>query len=70
MPIPSPFFLRNCSAALEKRSVEELHEMIEVAAYFLAEKRGFEGDHRLYDWLEAEKMICHIYGEGRCQSEM
>ena len=30
------------------------HRMISEAAYFLAEKRGFEPGQALHDWLEAE----------------
>ncbi|ATX79115.1 Protein of unknown function (DUF2934) [Mariprofundus aestuarium] len=61
-----PSLRHNHSTSVERRSLEDLHEMIEVAAYFLAEKRGFEGECRLHDWLEAEKMICRTYGEGQC----
>ncbi|MTI64775.1 DUF2934 domain-containing protein [Methylophaga sp.] len=35
----------------------ERHRLIEEAAYYLAEKRGFEGEHELDDWLEAEQII-------------
>jgi hypothetical protein len=33
------------------------HEMIECAAYYRAEKRGFSGGCELEDWLEAEAEI-------------
>lgn len=36
---------------------EERFEMIAEAAYYRAQKRGFEGDEHLQDWLEAEKLI-------------
>jgi hypothetical protein len=36
---------------------EERHEMIAVAAYYLAEKRGFPGGGALDDWVEAEHQI-------------
>jgi hypothetical protein len=32
---------------------------IAEAAYFIAESRGFEGDHALDDWLQAESLIDH-----------
>ncbi len=35
----------------------ERHRMIEEAAYYIAEKRGFDGEHELEDWLQAEQMI-------------
>ena len=31
--------------------------MIEEAAYFLAEKRGFKPGHELMDWFQAEAQI-------------
>jgi hypothetical protein len=34
-------------------------EMIETAAYFLAQKRGFEPGHELEDWFAAENEIAH-----------
>lgn len=33
------------------------HALIERAAYFLAEQRGFEPGHELEDWCEAERDI-------------
>ena len=33
------------------------HQMIEKAAYYLAEKRGFQGDDALADWLASEKQV-------------
>jgi len=36
--------------------------MIAEAAYYMAEKRGFQGDCKLHDWLEAEIRINRIYG--------
>lgn len=35
-------------------AVLDRHAMIEEAAYFLAEKRGFTGDYQMEDWLAAE----------------
>lgn len=35
----------------------DLHHRIAVAAYFLAEHRGFEPGHELDDWLAAEDAI-------------
>jgi len=36
---------------------EQTRLMIEEAAYYLAEKRGFEPGHELEDWLQAEAQI-------------
>ena len=33
------------------------HQCISDEAYFLAERRGFAGNHALDDWLEAERRI-------------
>jgi hypothetical protein len=38
-------------------SAEERHEMIAVAAYYLAEQRGFPGEGALDDWIVAEHQI-------------
>ena len=42
--------------------------MIAVAAYYLAEKRGFPGAGALDDWIEAERqidsMIEHMHRDG------
>jgi hypothetical protein len=39
----------------------ERHQLISEAAYLRAEQRGFEGDHAIRDWLEAEAQIDSIY---------
>jgi hypothetical protein len=33
------------------------HRKIAEAAYYRAESRGFQGDHRLEDWLAAEQQV-------------
>ena len=35
----------------------EWHRMIAEAAYFIAEKRRFVGEHSLDDWLAAEQQV-------------
>jgi Protein of unknown function (DUF2934) len=35
----------------------EWHRMIAEAAYFIAEKRRFVGEHSLDDWLTAEQQV-------------
>jgi hypothetical protein len=37
--------------------MSERHHRIQVAAYFLAEQRGFAPGHALDDWLAAEDAI-------------
>lgn len=36
---------------------DERQRMIEVAAYYRAERRGFDGGDPMQDWLEAEAEI-------------
>jgi hypothetical protein len=36
---------------------EERWQMISVAAYYLAEKRGFTGGNPCQDWIEAETQV-------------
>ena len=43
--------------ALTQRSPEERWQVIAVAAYHRAEKRGFAPGDELQDWIEAEKEI-------------
>ncbi len=38
-------------------SKEERIEMIRTAAYYLAQKRGHDGNYELDDWIEAENKI-------------
>jgi uncharacterized membrane-anchored protein len=38
----------------------EWHRMIAEAAYYLAEKRGFLGEHSLADWLAAEQQVRQV----------
>lgn len=50
----------------EKRtrpSPEERRSMIEEAAYFRAEKRGFTGGNAIEDWIAAEREIAELLGE-------
>jgi hypothetical protein len=39
--------------------------MIAEAAYYLAEKRGFQGGDPVLDWLEAERVINRLLGGPR-----
>ena len=38
----------------------EWHRMIAEAAYFIAEKRRFVGEHSLDDWLAAEQQVRQV----------
>lgn len=43
---------------------EQRHSYIEVAAYYIAERRGFRGGSELEDWLQAEAEIDRLLREG------
>lgn len=47
------------AAAVAASHAIERREMIAIAAYFRAQKRGFEPGHELEDWVEAETEIDH-----------
>ena len=40
-----------------KLTSEQRHNLIEMKAYYLAEKRGFQGGCPVSDWLQAEKDV-------------
>lgn len=46
---------------------EEREQLIARAAYFRAEKRGFEPGHELEDWLQAEAEVDASLGLRRAQ---
>lgn len=43
--------------SLVQINADTRHAMIAEAAYYRAEKRGFENGHEVQDWLEAEMEI-------------
>lgn len=49
----------------QKKQVQEienpknLHKLIEVEAYYIAEKRGFQGGDPVADWYMAEAKVNH-----------
>jgi len=45
-----------------KVGLEERHRMIELAAYYRAERRGFSDGSAEQDWLEAEAEIDRVLG--------
>ena len=38
-------------------AVAEHHSVVAVAAYYLAERRGFQPGHEIQDWLAAERQL-------------
>ena len=56
----------NSSDAVRAYDAETRRQMIEEAAYYIAQRRGFETGHELEDWLDAERDVdARIYGELR-----
>jgi hypothetical protein len=45
------------SASIQTNPEEEKHHLIAEAAYFIAERRGFQGNMLLDDWLQAEREV-------------
>lgn len=46
---------------------EQRQEMIAIAAYYLAERRGFSPGGAESDWLSAERMIDAMLADQSCQ---
>ena len=45
-------------------TAEQRNHYVEVAAYYIAERRGFDGDPR-DDWRQVEQEINRLLSEGR-----
>jgi len=65
---PAPARPRTVGArkAAAKPSAEQRYRMIQAAAYFLAEKNGFQGSATHY-WTLAEREIAAQLGESEAQ---
>ncbi|HET6471037.1 MAG TPA: DUF2934 domain-containing protein [Pseudomonadales bacterium] len=46
------------------------HEAVQVAAYYLAERRGFQPGHELEDWINAEARLDATFGTGQRDTEV
>jgi len=49
----------------ERDAHHDRHQMIQIAAYYYAEKRSFSGDEQMLDWLVAEKEIDEHLGKSK-----
>lgn len=49
-------------------SEEQRRQCVSVAAYYIAERRGFQGGTEVEDWLRAEKEIGLLVKEGKLVS--
>jgi len=45
-------------------------EAVRVAAYYLAERRGFEPGHELEDWINAEAQLDATFGTEQRDTEV
>ena len=45
------------SSSFDSPEEPDWHRMISQAAYYLAQRRGFQGEHDLDDWLAAEQYV-------------
>jgi hypothetical protein len=45
------------SSSFDPPEEADWHRMISQAAYYLAQRRGFQGEHDLDDWLAAEQYV-------------
>jgi hypothetical protein len=43
-------------------------QYVSVAAYYIAERRGFNGSYELADWTQAETEIDNLFREGKLSS--
>ena len=57
---PSSKTLPKKSRSFHPPQQPEWHRMIAEAAYFIAEKRRFAGEHSLDDWLTAEQQARQV----------
>jgi hypothetical protein len=48
------------SSSFEPPMEAQWHRMISEAAYYLAEKRGFQPGKAMDDWLAAELQVRHL----------
>lgn len=56
----SPETVPNKPRSFDPPQEPEWHRMIAEAAYFIAERRGFSGEHGLDDWLAAEQQVRQV----------
>jgi len=46
-----------------ERVPDEVQNMIEVAAYYIAQRRGFEPGHEIDDWLAAQAQVFDLLAQ-------
>jgi hypothetical protein len=61
-PDEAPSTLTSDHVSHNWHNLDNRLSLIAEAAYFLAEKRGFEPGHEEADWLQAEQELAEIMG--------
>ena len=51
------------SATQRNPLADDLQRMIAEAAYYIAERRGFEPGHEMDDWLQAEAQVFDLIAQ-------
>ena len=64
VPIASKSSTATKASAGTKLAPEQRRFYVEVAAYYIAERRGFHGGSELDDWAQAEAEIDRLLREG------
>jgi hypothetical protein len=62
---PAPRKTRATTRKTRSVAPEQRRNYIEVAAYYIAERRGFSEGHEADDWAEAEAEIDRLLAEGK-----
>jgi hypothetical protein len=60
----------DCLVMIDVPQEADWHRMIAEAAYYLAQKRGFGGEHSLDDWLAAEQQVRQVISPTRGASAL
>lgn len=63
-PVAAPAVVKRTRKARPVLTPEQKRCYIEVAAYYIAERRGFAGGSTLDDWVQAEVEIDRLLREG------
>jgi hypothetical protein len=57
---PMPLDTKTQPRSFDPPQEPDWHRAIAVAAYYLAQKRGFVGEHSIDDWLAAERQVGQV----------
>lgn len=63
-PAPQKKAVKAVSGKMANLTAEQRRYYVEVAAYYIAERRGFHGGSQVDDWVQAEAEIERLLREG------